>query len=178
MTSQPLTLTILKKYFKECSKADLEKDIIEIYQGFPTIKDYYQVKLLPQSETQIIAKYKKVIENEFFPTRGFGKGRLAIAKKAIADYKKICRSSDSLIDIMLFYVEQGVKFTNKYGDIEEAFYLSMEGMFEKAVKLIGQNDLKSPFQKRCQKIVNDASETGWGFYDTLSELFDEAFTDS
>lgn len=175
MTSQTITLTILKKYFKDCSKEDLEKDITEIFRKYPAIKEYYQNKLLPQADTEIIAKYKKIIENEFFPTRGYGKAKLSVAKKAIADYKKICRFPENLIDVMLFYVEQGVKFTNEYGDIEEAFYNSMESMFDKAVKLMGQNDLKDLFQKRCQKVVDDTSGIGWGFHDTLSEIYNDAF---
>ena len=141
MASQTITLTILKKYFKDCSKEDLEKDITEIFRKYPAIKEYYQNKLLPQADTEIIAKYKKIIENEFFPTRGYGKAKLSVAKKAIADYKKICRFPENLIDMMLFYVEQGVKFTNEYGDIEEAFYNSMESMFDKAVKLMDQTHI-------------------------------------
>jgi hypothetical protein len=79
--------------------------------------------------------------------------------------------------MMLFYVEQGVKFTNEYGDIEEAFYNSMESMFGKAVELICKQDLKDSFQLRCEKILGDTSDIGWGFYDTLSEIYNDAFTD-
>jgi hypothetical protein len=77
--------------------------------------------------------------------------------------------------MMLFYVEQGVKFTNAYGDINEAFYNSMESMFDKAVELIRKQDLKELFQQRCQKIVGDTYDIGWGFYDTLSEIYNDAF---
>jgi hypothetical protein len=175
MTTQTITLTILKKYFKDCSKEDLEKDITEIFRKYPAIKEYYQTKLLPQANEEIIAKYKKIIENEFFPTRGYGNAKLSVAKKAIADYKKICQFPENLIDIMLFYVEQGVKFTNAYGDINEAFYNSMENMFDKAVELICKEDLKDSFDERCQKIVGDTCDIGWGFYDTLSEIYNDAF---
>jgi hypothetical protein len=78
---------------------------------------------------------------------------------------------------MLFYVEQGVKFTNAYGDINEAFYNSMENMFEKTVELMCKQDLKDSFQQRCQKIVTETSDIGWGFHDTLSEIYNDAFTD-
>ena len=80
-----------------------------------------------------------------------------------------------LIDIMLFYVEQGVRFTDAYGDIDEPFYISMETMYEKAVNEIIKHRLKDTFQKRCQKIVSDTSEMGWGFPDTLSEIYEDAF---
>ena len=59
MTSQTINLTILKKYFKDCSKEDLEKDITEIFRKYSAIKEYYQTKLLPQADTEMIAKYKK-----------------------------------------------------------------------------------------------------------------------
>lgn len=139
------------------------------------MKDYYQIKLYPQEDKEIAAKYKKIIEDEFFPTRGLGKARLSVAKKAISDYKKICQTDAALIDVMLFYVEQGVKFTNAYGDIDEPFYLSMEGVYEQAVVIIIKSNLKDIFQQRCRKIMENTSGTGWGFHDTLTEVYQEAF---
>jgi hypothetical protein len=139
------------------------------------VKDYYQIKLYPQEDKEIAAKYKKIIEDEFFPTRGLGKARLSVAKKAISDYKKICQTDAALIDVMLFYVEQGVKFTNAYGDIDEPFYLSMEGVYEQAVVIIIKSNLKDIFQQRCRKIMENTSGTGWGFHDTLTEVYQEAF---
>jgi hypothetical protein len=120
---------------------------------------------------EVLAKYKKTIEDEFFPARGFGKAKLSIAKKAISDYKKVCNNEVDTIDIMLFYVEQGVKFTLAYGDIDEAFYASMEGMYQKALSAITELDVKNIFEQRSRKIVTDTSEIGWGFHDTLSEIF-------
>ena len=34
---------------------------------------------------------------------------------------------------------------------------------------------KDIFQKRCYKIVSDTSDMGWGFHDTLSEIYEDAF---
>ena len=42
---------------------------------------------------------------------------------------------------MIQYVENGVKFTNAFGDIDEPFYYSMESMFEKALEYIVENNL-------------------------------------
>lgn len=76
---------------------------------------------------------------------------------------------------MLAYVEAGVQFTRQYGDIDEPFYNSMEGMFETAAKHITKHKLHDQFESRCRQIVKDASGTGWGFHDTLSEIYDEYF---
>jgi hypothetical protein len=175
MTQPTINLTILKKHLKTRSQEELIGDIAELYKRFQPVKDYYQIQLAPQDETQVAAKYKKIIEDEFFPSRGYGKAKLSVAKKAITEYKKVTKTVAGLIDIMLFYVEQGVKFTNAYGDIDEAFYISMEDMYEKAVKEIIKHRLKDTFQKRCHKIVLDTSDMGWGFHDTLSEIYEDAF---
>ena len=97
------------------------------------------------------------------------------AKKAISEYKKISQTPIGLVDIMLFYVEQGVKFIKACGDIDENFYISMEGMYEKAVTFISNNGFKDIFQERCQKIVEETSDIGWGFHDALSEIYEESF---
>lgn len=175
MTQPKINLTILKKHLKTRSQEELISDIAELFKRFQPVKDYYQIKLYPEEQKQVAAKYKKIIKDEFFPARGYGRAKLSVAKKAITEYKKVNQTSVGLVDIMLFYVEQGVKFTNAYGDINEPFYISMEGMYEKAVKEIIKYRLKDTFQKRCQKIVLDTSGMGWGFHDALSEIYEEAF---
>jgi len=170
-----ITLTVLKRYLQDCPQEQLVNDAIELFKKIPSVKDYYQLKLQPGDISEVVSKYKKIIEHEFFPARGFGKARLSVAKKAIAEYQKICESHSSLIDVMLFYVEQGVKFTSAYGDIDEPFYSSMEGVYEKAIAAIVKHDLSHEFQERCAKIVRDTSGTGWGFHDTLSDIYRTAF---
>jgi hypothetical protein len=172
MTQPTVTLNRLKQYLRDCSQEELITDVTELFKRFPSVKDYYQVKLYPQAQTEVLNKYKKTIEDEFFPGRGFGKARLSIAKKAISDYRKVCNNKIDTIDIMLFYVEQGVKFTLAYGDIDEAFYNSMEGMYEKALIAMNELNVKSVFEQRSKKIVTDTSGIGWGFHDTLSDIFE------
>ena len=76
---------------------------------------------------------------------------------------------------MLFYVEMGVQYTNQYGDINESFYSSMESMYDRATKQIAENNLQDQFQERCLRIVSDTSGIGWGFHDTLRDIYDEVF---
>jgi len=170
-----ISITHLKQYLKSCSQEELALEITELFKKFPSVQDYYQIKLYPHEQEEIADKYKKIIKDEFFPVRGLGKLRLTVAKKAITDYKKICKTDAALIDIMLFYVEQGVKFANTYGDIEESFYLSMERVYQQAIDLIVKSNLRDTFKQHCQTIMRDTSETGWGFYDSLAEIYERAF---
>ncbi len=175
MPQNRLSLTVLKQALKNASKEELINDIADLFKRFEMVQDYYQVKLSATEAPEVGAKYRKIIENEFFPARGFGKARLSVAKKAIADYRKISKTAAGVADIMIFYVEQGVKFTCAYGDIDEAFYNSMASMYEQAVKWILKHQLQSLFEARCAKIVADTSGIGWGFPDDLEEIYATAF---
>ena len=175
MVQKNLTLTTLKQHLKSASKEDLIDDIAELYKKITGVKDFYQLKLSSPDETQVISKYKQTIENQFFPKRGYGEAKLSVAKKAISDYKKVSVSALGVIDLMLFYVEQGVKFTNAYGDINEGFYNSMEGMYEKTIELILKYKQESIFKDRCKKITKDSSGIGWGFSDALLDMFNAGF---
>jgi hypothetical protein len=126
---------------------------------------------------QLLEQYKSVVRNEFFPARGFGEARLSIARKAVNDYKKVSDSHEGLIDLMLFYVEMGVRYTNAYGDINESFYSSMESMYERATKHIAEHNLRDQFQQRCRRIVSDTSGIGWGFHDTLCDIYNDYFVE-
>lgn len=77
------------------------------------------------------AKVKQIIENEYFPEKGLPKERLSVAKKAISDFSKLKLSLELEAQLMIFLVECGCQFTHEYGDINEAFYISMEKSFER-----------------------------------------------
>jgi Family of unknown function (DUF6155) len=175
MAKNNSSLTVVKAHLKNCSKEELIADITELFKRFQPVQDYYQVKISPQAATNIDKKYKKIIEDEFFPARGYGDAKLSVAKKAISDYRKICTKAEEVADIMLFYVEQGVKYTNAYGDINESFYNSMEGMYEKAIQWIFKYKIQDIFAERCQKIMEDSSGIGWGFSDAMCGIYEEAF---
>ncbi|MDI6786030.1 MAG: DUF6155 family protein [bacterium] len=167
-----IRLSELKEYFATRNESYLINEVVELFKRFDVVKDYYTSKLSVTDSKLVLDRYKSIITKEFFPERGFGKARLSIARKAVNDYKKVAVSNSGTIDIMLHYVENGSQFTNEYGDMDEAFYNSMEGMYEDALKLIVKNKLAAEFEIRCREIVRNAIE-GWGFKDQLEYLYDE-----
>ncbi len=136
-------------------------------------KQSHQLRLNATLDEDVIERYKAQIKKEFFPTRGFGRGRISIAKKPVSEYAKVSNSAEGQADMMLYYVEMGVKYTNAYGDIDEPFYYSMESMYERACKWIVKHGLLDEFAGRCLKIVRDTGNIGWGFHDTLGEIYHE-----
>src|SRR5262245_2189355 len=170
-----ITVRQLKQHLKNKSHDELVNDIAALFSKFAAVKEYYTMQLGGAYSPQLLDEYKSVIRHEFFPARGYGDARLSVARKAVNDYKKVSDSREGLIDLMLFYVEMGVRYTNQYGDINESFYASMESMYENATKQISESGLQDRFQQRCLRIVSDTSGIGWGFHDTLSEIYDAVF---
>ena len=55
---------------------------------------------------------------------------------------------------MLFYVEQGVKFTCTFGDIDEGFYSSILKMFDQVAMKCDQNEeLYKEFSTRLRRSI-------------------------
>ena len=55
----------------------------------------------------------------------------------------------------------------------EEFFESLERMYEKAIKLLLTLDEKTvdEYYDRFEELVASTSDIGWGFHDTLSEIF-------
>ena len=159
---------------------DLERDeyiylITEIAQACPQAREFLTVKFADNENiNEILEKYKEKIEYEFFPKRGYGRLNLREAKKAISDFKKICSDKAMAIDLMLFYVENCVKFTDSYGDINENFYNSAISVYSQVIKEInsGDTELYEIFADRLRLAAEHACH-GWGFYDDMIALYYE-----
>lgn len=112
----------------------------------------------------------------FYPKHGYTY-KLKDGKQAISEFKKLGPSADLLVDLLLFYVETGVKFTNDFGDINESFYSSMETTYVAALRLMKKENLLDKFADRAGKVVSDTSEIGWGFHDYLCDVHSDFYAD-
>lgn len=172
MSKSQLPLPELKRYLKEASQPELISLIMDCYKMNDEVKKYFQMKLRPEETlTQLYEEAKRTIAYEFYPERGMPKMRLAQAKKAISEFSKLTDDFPKQIDLMLFYVEQGVSFTNDYGDIDERFYNSMASVYSQVVrKLIDHDDVELYyyFHPRIEAAFHETSGCGWGFHDDLA----------
>lgn len=122
--------------------------------------------------------YKQIIDNALYPdVMSNDPIEIATAKKAISDYGKAVGDPKGLLELMLFFVECGTRFTLDYGDIDEHFYASLEKMYEKAIKLLLTLDEATidDYCDRFEELVTSTRNIGWGFHDTLGDIFYEAF---
>ncbi len=161
-------LTDIKKELKKLDKDKLIDLVADLYKKNNSVKEYFDFYVNPD-ERELFNKYRDKVFEAFYPKRGYNY-KLKEGKQAISDFKKLGPSSDLIADLMLFYVETGVKFTNEFGDIDETFYSSMETTYVAALKLMKKENLLNKFDDRARKIVSDTRNIGWGFHDYLSEV--------
>ena len=155
----------------QLSKNELEKLILNLYKSNKFNQEYLNSLFNPVNDEELLIKYKKIIKNEFYPDRGEPKLRYSVLRKSLSDFKKICNNKNYIIDLMLSHIENGVSFTQDYGDIDERFYTNIENMFHSALTIITENKLNKEYEDRCLKIKINSEGIGWGFSDSMEEMF-------
>ena len=162
----------LKKYLNSLEEKELINEIVKLYDKFKPVKQYYELELGNDS-SKLLDEFKEKIRKEYLPTRGFGRARSSIARKIVADFRKISIHSKDLVDLMLFRTEIMIEFSETFGDIDEQFYSSLESSFEQACKIIRKEKLESHVKIYCQELVSRTRDFGWGVFDQLSHILEE-----
>ncbi|MDK2905992.1 MAG: hypothetical protein PWQ67_337 [Clostridia bacterium] len=172
-----LSVSELKKILNQQSRETLMDLLIESYKVIPQVKEYITAKYAEQDTIeQIFEAYKNKIHDVFFPQNMRAQFKIGEARKAVNDFKKLCSDEKLLIDLMLYYVEMGVEFTNTYGDISESFYSSIESMYQSIVNSINKHkdpEIFNILSNRLKAVVDDTSGIGWGFHDVLGSTYYE-----
>lgn len=164
-----MSFLTVKKELTKLDKKSLIKLFGELYKKNKSVQEYLDHFANPYEEA-LFEKYKEKVIEAFYPKRGFDYS-LKKGKTAISEFKKLSPTSDLMVDLMLVYVETGVRFTNDYGDINESFYSSIESVFSAALKLANKERLLGVFEVRARQIMNDTENIGWGFHDMLCQYF-------
>ena len=114
-------------------------------------------------------KTEHEIDKAFFPKRGLPTFKIGAAQKALREYLKIVSLQEG-IEMMLYYVEQGIHGTNEYGEIHDEFYISLETVFEQALKNILQIPNPRSYLKQLHKLLDQSHGIGTGFPDQIGFL--------
>jgi hypothetical protein len=166
----------IKRVLASKSQNELLNVIRDLYALRPEIKDFMHARFLISEAS--LEPYKQIIDASLYPDVMHGDTiELSRGRKAISDYKKATNDPIGTLDLMVYYVERGTRFTVDYGDIDERFYESLESMFIQAVRTLQSSDEETidQFFPRLESIVYRAHGIGWGYYDTLYETLEEAF---
>jgi hypothetical protein len=169
-------LTDIKKELKKLDKNKLIDLVAELYKKNKSVKEFFDFYVNP-NERELFNKYRDKVFEAFYPKRGYN-FKLKDGKQAINDFKKFGPSSELIADLMLFYVETGVQFTNDFGDIDEAFYSSLESTYVAALTLMRKENMLDKFADRASNVVSDTADIGWGFHDYLGDVYCDFYADT
>lgn len=150
----------LKKLLDALGKEELVSLLLGIVSLRRENAEWLEVKLKGNS-TEALEYFKKKI---YARISNAEKPGLKEARKLVLGFTKITENPEFLLELMVFYVETGIRTEEKYGVLYEGFYASMENMFSEAVKELGKKEnvlLKEKFKPRLDWIIEHAAE-GWG----------------
>jgi hypothetical protein len=179
--SELLSWSEIKMRLKGKSEKELISLLSDCYKLSPDVK----VKLsLAVSEnktetSKIILELKKRLHKIFWTYEKNGCPKnpdLKEANKIISLAKSATDDKNLLLDLMLDHFQHGIDFTMKLGDLWDAYYGSIERMFQKTCDLIidhrSEIDLDNTL-KRIDENIEKTELIGWGFHDNLVEMREE-----
>lgn len=162
----------VRQKLSDWSKPALIALVKDLYEVSPDNRDFLHARFQAEEDDgTALEKYRGKIVEQFFPARGFGKLKLAEARKAIRDYQKATGNLAGGIDLLLTYVENGTGFTREFGDINESFYNSLESVLNEMVRLLLCESPESypRFRERIRRLATLADGIGWGYGDVVRD---------
>ena len=173
-TQQTHTWSQLKTRLKDLEKDKLLLLLHDLYDLNADNRLYLSTRFLAGTSEEMVAPYRRIIQRVLNPDRGVPSLNLSAARKALNDFKKLCTDTPAVIDLMLFYVEQGVICTRTYGDIDAPFYDSLISVYSSAAELTTKTDnpaLTAALRPRFEELVRDVEDLSWGIHDNLMDIY-------
>ena len=168
---KPMSKRALKKYLAELKKRDLEAQIMDLYDRFPVVKEYYNFIFNPK-EDRMVQEAKAKISNEYFPVkRRRPKARRSVAQKYIKHFIKLGVDAHLTADVMLYNLEVAQAF-EAVKNVQDAFYKSMLNSFTEAVHFVSVNGLLNDFKERIVKVYTVTQDKNWLFGEGFSRALD------
>jgi len=101
---------------------------------------------------------------------------VALAKRAVADYRKASGGPEGLAELMVFYCECATRFSVEYGMDDQAYLGSLVRMFAQVLELSSTlaAESREAIFDRLDDVRRDAEELGYGVGDIMNELLDRA----
>lgn len=162
----------LKEYVSSLPKKELELQLIDLYERFSPVKEYYNFIFNPK-EDKLMQDAKIKISNEYFPIRRKRpKMRRSIAQNFIKHYIKLGMDVNLITDLMLYNIEIAQSFSSEK-KVADSFYKSMVNSFNQVVVFVSQHGLLDSFKDRIVKIYQEVENQKWPNLEDFSRVLDQ-----
>lgn len=151
----------LRKYLNDLTKEQMEEQILDLYNRFKEVKEFYDFAFNPR-ENELMEQCRFQISKEYYPVKGRrAKLRRSVAQKWIKKLLLLDADASMLADVMLFNIEIAQTYAGEHFIRQDTFYVSMYKSFDEALKFISSKGILNDFRGRIQKIATDAWDQKW-----------------
>ncbi len=151
----------LKNYLSELNKEQLEEQVINLYDKFPTVKTFSDFVLKP-NERQLLQDFKLKVSNEYFPVKiKKAKARRSVAQKMIKHFISLGVDPFVTVDAMLYSIEIAQTYSSEKEIKQELFFKSMLNSFQQAVSFMIEKGVLYDFKNRVEAIRAEAENQDW-----------------
>ena len=161
----------LKKYLADLQKEDLEEQLLDLYDRFPSVKKYYNFVFNPK-EDKMLLEAKMKISNEYFPVRRKKpRARRSTAQKFIKNFILLGMDPLKVADLMLYNLEIASTF-EEHRKVPEAFYKSMLNSFTELLQYISYQGILAEFKSRVLGVYEITQDREWPYSEGFSRALD------
>ena len=151
----------LKNYLSELNKEQLEEQVINLYDKFPTVKTFFDFVFKP-NERQLLQDFKLKVSNEYFPVKiKKAKARRSVAQKMIKHFISLGVDPFVTVDAMLYSIEIAQTYSSEKEIKQELFFKSMLNSFQQAVSFMIEKGILYDFKNRVEAIRAEAENQDW-----------------
>lgn len=172
--NKPMSWREIKQKISSKNKEELIQIINNLYKSSKQSEKYLDTVFGGLDESKLYWEYCEKIRLIFFPKRWLGYN-LSKARNVFNEYSKLPVSDESKWKLALCFAENWIRFTKEFGDIDEPFYNSIESIYEKWLSLLKKADCLKQHKQYAYDLMNSTCDFWWGFYDTLSDTYDEYY---
>ncbi len=165
----------VKEWLNPMQKDEIIKLVGDLYKKNKQVQEYLDFMVKP-NEAEIHNLYREKLIYAFTSTRK-KKISLKEAKKAITDLKKFNPKPEYVADLMMLYVEIGIDLYISYGYGDSDYFYSIGNTLFEALKYMGKYNIEEIFYERLRKIYDLSMDVGYGFYDTVIDLYGNFLSD-
>ncbi len=155
-------------------KAELLALLSDLYKLSGDNRDFLHTRFSLGNDA--LGPYLKIINAAVYPEIE-DRTDVRAAKQAISRYERAIGRADGRLELMFHFIERGHKNVIECGYADEGFFMALERMFDRVMvmlKAMSQAERIS-YQKRCEEIVEEVMDVGWGHYDYLLDAYAKVF---
>jgi hypothetical protein len=162
----------LKKYLKDLSKEQLEDQLLDLYNRFKEVKEYYDFAFNPK-ENELMEQCRFQISKEYYPVNSRkAKMRRSVAQKWIKKLILLDADASLLADVMFFNIEIAQSFSGEHIIRQESFFTSLYKSFDESLRFVSEKGILAEFKGRIEKIAGDAWDQKWPNRNAFEEIAD------